>query len=32
MVQVELKGRLEDVIPLGYVCEDFIWHYTNGKF
>jgi len=28
----ELKSKPEDVIPLGYVCEDFIFKYTNGSF
>ncbi len=28
----ELKGKVEDVIPWGYVCEDFIFQFTNGNF
>jgi hypothetical protein len=28
----ELKGKIEDVIPWGYICEDFIYNFTNGNF
>ncbi len=28
----ELKEKLEDVIPLGYICEDFIHHFNNENF
>jgi hypothetical protein len=32
VVVTELKKRAEDVIPWGYICEDFIYHFTNGSF
>jgi hypothetical protein len=32
VVITELKKRPEDVIPWGYICEDFINHFTNGNF
>jgi hypothetical protein len=32
VLQTELKAKLEDVIPYGFVCEDFIYHYTNSNF
>lgn len=28
----ELKKDLNDVIPLGYICEDFIHQFSNGNF
>ena len=28
----ELKSKVEDVIPWGYICEDFIYNFTNGNF
>ena len=28
----ELKSKSEDVIPWGYICEDFISQLTNGNF
>lgn len=32
MVITELKSKTEDVIPWGYICEDFIYNFTNGNF
>ncbi len=28
----ELKGKVEDVIPWGYFCEDFLFNFTNSNF
>lgn len=32
VVVTELKAKAEDVIPWGYICEDFIFNFTNGNF
>ena len=32
MVLTELKKDLDDVIPLGYICEDFIHQFSNCNF
>ena len=32
VVVTELKSKLEEVIPLGYIFEDFMHHYTNSSF
>ena len=32
ILQTQLKSKLEDVIPLGYICQDFIHHFTNSNF
>jgi hypothetical protein len=28
----ELKSKVEDVIPWGYICEDFLFNFTNSNF
>lgn len=32
VVVVELKAKLEDIIPWGYICEDYLHQFSNGNF
>ena len=32
VVKTELKAKIEDVIPLGYIFEDFINQFSNANF
>lgn len=32
MIVIELKSRIEEVIPWGYICEDYLWHLVNNNF
>lgn len=32
VVVTELKAKIEDVVPFGYICEDFIYHFNNENF
>lgn len=32
MVVTELKSNIDDIIPWGYICEDYLHQYTNGNF
>ena len=32
VIITELKTKVEDVIPLGFICEDFIFQFSNNEF